>query len=57
MSQYPNYYIDPVFKKEKQNELIEEGEFNKLTHVPIRAAKVDQTCSLMYDEKIRYVNK
>lgn len=53
MSQYPNYYIRPVFKKEKQQELEKEGEITKIAHVPIRAALNDQTCSIMHDDAIR----
>lgn len=54
MSQYPSYYIEPVFRKEKQNKLEDEGEISKIAHIPIRAAKVDQTCSIMHDDHIRY---
>lgn len=53
MSQYPNYYIKPVVQKEKQVELDKVGELSKISHIPIRAALVDQTCSIMYDEQIR----
>lgn len=53
MSQYPTYYIKPVFKKEQQTELENEGEISKIAHVPIRAALVDQTCSILHDDQIR----
>lgn len=53
MSQYPTYYIRPIFKKEKQNEIDKEGEASKYTHLPIRAALNDQTCSIMHDDAVR----
>ncbi|XP_057664710.1 28S ribosomal protein S7, mitochondrial [Diorhabda carinulata] len=49
MSQYPSYYIKPVYIKEAQEELIKSGEFQKLSHLPTRAALSDQTCSLAHD--------
>ncbi|CAG9857093.1 unnamed protein product [Phyllotreta striolata] len=49
MSQYPTYFIQPVYKKESQEELIKSGELQKLTHLPTRAALVDQTCSASHD--------
>lgn len=55
MSQYPKYYEKPVYNSSLQNELIKTGEIQKLVHVPIRAALVDQTCSQLHDEKVKYV--
>lgn len=52
MSQYPKYYEKPVYNSSLQNELIKTGEIQKLVHVPIRAALVDQTCSQLHDEKV-----
>ncbi|XP_072394589.1 small ribosomal subunit protein uS7m isoform X1 [Diabrotica undecimpunctata] len=49
MSQYPSYYIKPVYIKESQNDLIKSGEVQKIAHLPTRAALNDQTCSLSYD--------
>lgn len=53
MSQYPSYYVEPIYKKEKQKEMIENNELSKMTHIPIKAAKIDQTCSIMHDDLIR----
>lgn len=52
MSQYPSYYIKPVYKKEMQEEMEKIGEAQKLKHIPTRAALIDQTSSYMEDPKI-----
>ncbi|CAH1109371.1 unnamed protein product [Psylliodes chrysocephalus] len=49
MSQYPNYYIKPIYKKDSQEELIKSGEIKKLSHLPTRAALADQTSSFSND--------
>lgn len=56
MSQYPNYYIQPVYKKETQEELIKSGEAQKLSHIPTRAALSDQTSSPSQDALVKYVH-
>ncbi|XP_044758942.1 28S ribosomal protein S7, mitochondrial [Coccinella septempunctata] len=52
MSQYPSYYVPPIYKKELQNALIKDGEIQKLTHIPIKAALIDQTCSATHDAEV-----
>nr|CAD7410493.1 unnamed protein product [Timema poppensis] len=52
-SQYAPYFIEPIFKKEKQEELYKTGEVEKISHVPIKAALNDQTSSVFYDEQVR----
>ncbi|CAH1115984.1 unnamed protein product [Phaedon cochleariae] len=52
MSQYPTYYIPPVYKKDAQEELIKSGEATKLVHIPTRAALSDQTSSLAHDDLV-----
>lgn len=54
MSQYPSFYVKPVYRKEDQEELAKTGEIQKLTHVPTRAALNDQTCSLAHDSTVKY---
>ncbi|XP_026468328.1 28S ribosomal protein S7, mitochondrial-like [Ctenocephalides felis] len=49
-SQYASYFIDPVFKPQKQNELAQEGEIQKLAHVPIKAARNNDTSSVFHDD-------
>lgn len=57
MSQYPKFYVKPIYRKEKQEELFETGEAQKLKHVPTRAALNDQTSSPFHDEHVTYVTK
>jgi hypothetical protein len=55
-SSYAPYFIDPIFKKEQQEGLIKTGEAQKLAHIPIKAARNDDTCSVFHDELVRYVH-
>lgn len=57
MSFYPPHYISPVFKPEKQKELFESGEAEKLAHVPLKAAKSDETSSAFHDDILnKFIN-
>lgn len=49
MSQYAPFYVEPVYKKEKQEELKKSGEIGKYRHVPPKAALSDQTVSAAQD--------
>lgn len=53
MSQYPTYYIKPIYIKEEQNELLKSGEAKKLAHIPTRAALNDETSSLSHDPLLK----
>lgn len=52
MSSYGPYFIDPVFKKEKQQNLYDIGEAHKLTHVPIKAARNNDSSSVFHDDRL-----
>ncbi|KAI4456273.1 ribosomal protein s7 [Holotrichia oblita] len=52
MSQFPSYYIKPIYQKEAQDELVKNNEAQNYAHLPVRPALVDQTCSLTHDPKI-----
>ncbi|XP_063904538.1 small ribosomal subunit protein uS7m [Zophobas morio] len=52
MSQYPSYYIEPVHKKEMQEDLIKSGEIQKLAHLPTKAARNDQSSSFRQDDLV-----
>ncbi|XP_044731555.1 28S ribosomal protein S7, mitochondrial [Chrysoperla carnea] len=52
MSQYPSHFIEPVYKKSKQGELEKSGEISSIAHVPVKAAKNDQTDSVFHDDAI-----
>lgn len=56
MSQYAEYYIRPIFKKQEQTELEKSGEIQKLAHLPTRAALNDQTSSLNQDDLVKLVS-
>lgn len=49
MAMYPSYYIDPVYRKEDQQELVKAGEIGKYSHIPTKAAFNNQTCSQSHD--------
>lgn len=53
MSQYPQYYIKPVYRKEDQEKIFKNNEAQQYTHIPTRAALPDQTCSLTHDPDVR----
>lgn len=53
MSQYPSFYVKPIYQKKEQENLSKTGEIQKLAHVPTRAALNDQTSSLNHDDLIK----
>lgn len=53
MSQYPKYFIKPIYKKEIQKEMVKTGEAQKLAHVPTRAALNDETSCSSHDALIK----
>lgn len=50
MSSYGPHFVDPVFKKEKQSLIIETGEATKLAHIPIKAARNNDSSSVFHDD-------
>lgn len=52
MSSYGPHFIEPVFKKDKQEKLFESGEAQKLTHIPIKAARNNDSSSLFHDDHL-----
>ncbi len=56
-SQYPKHFINPVFKKEEQDDLIKSGEVSKIQFIPIKAARNNDTSSVFHDHRVsRMVN-
>lgn len=49
MSSYGPHFIEPVFRKDQQQQLFEAGEAAKLAHVPIKAARNNDTSSVFHD--------
>lgn len=56
MSQYADYYIQPIYKKKEQEDLKKSREVQNLAHLPTRASLNDQTCSLNQDDLVKYVD-
>lgn len=52
MSSYGPHFIEPVFKKEKQLEMFESGEAQKLAHIPIKAARSNDSSTLFHDDRL-----
>lgn len=52
MSQYGPHYVEPIFKPSKQKELFESGEANNLIHVPLKAARNNDTSSVFHDDRL-----
>ena len=50
MSVYSSHFVDPVFKKKKQEKLFETGEASKMAHVPIKAARNNDSSSIFHDD-------
>ncbi|XP_065089257.1 small ribosomal subunit protein uS7m [Ochlerotatus camptorhynchus] len=57
MSQYGPQFVDPVFKKERLTALEESGEISKIAHVPIKAARNHDSCSVFHDDLVsKFIN-
>lgn len=54
MSSYGPHFIEPTFKKSELNTLKEIGEAQKLAHIPIKAARNNDTSSIFHDNRVRY---
>jgi hypothetical protein len=52
-SMYSPQFVEPVFKKEKQESMYESGEIKDILHVPVKAPRVDATCSVFHDDLVR----
>jgi small subunit ribosomal protein S7 len=56
-SMYGPQFVEPVFKKEKQESMYESGEIENILHLPVKAARPDATCSAFHDDVVRkFVN-
>ncbi|XP_019525396.2 small ribosomal subunit protein uS7m [Aedes albopictus] len=52
MSQYGPQFVEPVFKKETLTAMEESGEISKIAHVPIKAARNNDSCSVFHDDLV-----
>lgn len=52
MSSYGPHFIEPVFNKDKQSEMYSAGEAQKLSHIPIKAARNNDSSTLFHDDRL-----
>lgn len=52
MSSYGPHFIEPIFKKDKQTIIFDSGEAQKLAHIPIKAARNNDTASIFHDDRL-----
>lgn len=52
MSSYGPHFIEPTFNKAKQSKLFDAGEAQQLAHVPIKAARNNDSSSVFHDERL-----
>lgn len=52
MSSYGPHFIEPVFRKDKQAEMFDAGEAQKLSHIPIKAARNNDSTTLFHDDRL-----
>ncbi|XP_050525192.1 28S ribosomal protein S7, mitochondrial [Daktulosphaira vitifoliae] len=48
-SVYPPHFNEPIYKKQEQSKLYENGEIEKWKLTPVKAAKSNETCSVFHD--------
>lgn len=52
MSLYPPGYIEPIYKKEQQEKLVESDEWKNLIHMPVKAALNNHSSSIFHDDRV-----
>lgn len=52
MASYGPHFVEPVFKPAKQEALFETGDAQKMAHIPIKAARNNDTSSLFHDDRL-----
>lgn len=52
---FPDYFQNPIFRKEDQAKLMESTELSKLAAVAVRPPAVYETCSAYHDPLVKYV--
>nr|CAG4644278.1 EOG090X0CZM [Lepidurus arcticus] len=53
-SRYAPYFQEPVYKPDDLEVLYESGEAQKRSHIPVKAARNDQNCSVFHDPLVSY---
>lgn len=49
---FPDYFKNPVFRKQEQQELIERGELSKMAMLPVKPPQPSQSSSSYYDDLV-----
>jgi hypothetical protein len=49
---YGPQFVEPIYKKEQQS-MYESGEIENMLHMPVKAARIDATCSVFHDDLVR----
>lgn len=52
---FPDYFQNPVFRKEDQAKLIESSELSKLSAFPVKPPAVSETSSAYFDPLVKLV--
>lgn len=50
---FPDYFKNPVFRREEQNVLIESGELARLAAVPVKPPAAYETSSVYHDPLVK----
>lgn len=48
-SQYPRYFVEPIYEKKKLDGIVENDQLKDYKHVLLKAAKTTETCSELHD--------
>ncbi|KAL0107104.1 hypothetical protein PUN28_015562 [Cardiocondyla obscurior] len=56
-SVFPTNYVQPVYRKEDQEDLFQSDEVKKILHEKIKPASASDTCSEFYDKRVlKFIN-
>lgn len=51
---FPDYFQNPIFRKEDQAQLIDSSELMKIAAVPVKPPAVYETSSVYHDPLVKY---
>lgn len=54
-SVYPPHFSEPIYKKQNLDQLYENGKIEEYKLIPFKAAKNNETCSVLHDPVVEYV--
>lgn len=50
---FPDYYQNPIFRKEDQTKVIESGELSNIVAVPVKPPSSSETSSVYFDPLVK----